>query len=354
MHSWGWLQATAWTLLAVASEASALRLWAAAPDRNPLNSDLVTHLSAESQALNNFDLTHAIHFADTNAGTVPNGGQLAGSDLQLSISAEPAALTVGYLANDWLDFIPPATPLDADANGVLDAALPVVNLPAPVGNGDTVTYTLTFSNTGDAAANGVQVDLLTLGGLTLSGAATLILGDVAAQSGGSVVVTATVGVGQSAELNAAISDDRHGTYDWIALHQRIDGIAPTAAIAAPAGLVAPATDVVVTGIVTDASAIDSVDLEITTLPTGTVSTVACGGTDSVVWQCVWSVGNAPAYTIRARATDVHGNVGNYGDPVALAVDAVLPTVAFDAASLAQLQDGFAGKWGRGVGGCFGR
>src|SRR5690606_27300661 len=97
-------------LVAFATEEGALRLWAAMPDKNPLNSALVVNPVASIDHLTNFTLTQQYEWTSLGSGVRPNAGQFADSDLQVSISSQPGALAVGYLESDLLHLLVPGTP----------------------------------------------------------------------------------------------------------------------------------------------------------------------------------------------------------------------------------------------------
>ncbi len=221
-------------VLAVASEEGALRLWAAAPDHNPLNSERVINPQALGRTLDNFKLTLYHQWSNLNLGQVPNaapgGHPFADSDLVVTVESLWPSVGAGFLTSDLLDLLNFNTPLDSNGDGVLDVALPgSANVP-PVGNGLTIQYRIQYINNSPATAPNVNINLTGSGTLGVQGGA-LTLGDVAAGASGVVTVTATVGNGTFAELLATVSDGPHGVYDFWRHHHPADDDAPVAATA---------------------------------------------------------------------------------------------------------------------------
>ncbi len=103
-----------------------------------------------------------------------------------------------------------------------DQALPIDLATTLLGNGQVVTYKLSYHNEGEGTAPNVTIDLTAYGALnsTAGNSQSLALGDIAAGKSGEVIVTGTIDAPtdeKSAELDAVISDAIHGVYDrlWI-------------------------------------------------------------------------------------------------------------------------------------------
>jgi hypothetical protein len=277
-------------VLAVASEEGALKLWAAAPDHNPLNSERVINPQAVGRNLNNFALTLYHQWPNLNLGQIPNAGRFADSDLVVTVESLWPSVGAGFLASDLLDLLRFGTPLDANGDGVLDVALPGSTNVPPVGNGLTIQYHVRYVNNGPATAPNVNVNLTGSGALNVSGGA-LNLGDVAPGAAGVMTVTASVGSGAYAELLATISDGTHGVYDFWRYHHPADNAAPTALeIEEPTGFVRPGV-ILISGLVDDASSVPTIVVEVATVPGG-VTTLTCPDPtpNDGLWSCLWNTG----------------------------------------------------------------
>lgn len=332
-------------LLAVASEQDALKLWAAAPDHNPLNSERVINRLAAGRDLSDYDLTLYHEWSSLAFGQVPNAGRFADSDLVLSIESEQAAVSLGYLESDLLDILTPDVPLDADSDGEIDVALPFDVDPLPLGDGAVVTYTIRYANNGAETVTDVTLDLTQYGALVLDGGTTVSIGDVAAGESGEVVVTGRIDSGldgDSAELNAALSDGEHGSYDWFWLQHDVDTAPPSAiTIDAPTTYVRPITQTIV-GTVEDESGVPLVELE--TRPQAARALIQCPDPRPAdkQWTCEWNPGDLTGLAsidTRVRGTDEYGNVGDWSAWKTLIVDTNAPTVTFEDGAL---DDGYIG------------
>ena len=215
----GWLGLTpssSLKLLAAASQDDALNLWAAAPNKNPLNSPRVVSPVAQGRDLRTYRLTQFAFFPALGSGILPNGQRSIETDLRLSITSAPGGFTTGFLADNLYDVLTPGAPLDANLDGQPDFPLPMAEDPQPVGNGQAISYTVRYENSGAEVAEDVQIAVSARGALRLSdgtSARIISLGNVAAGISGTVQINALVNTsfnGQAAELNAAVSDDLHG------------------------------------------------------------------------------------------------------------------------------------------------
>jgi len=336
-------------LLAVASEEEVLRLWAALPDKNPLNSTRVVNGVALGLLDQPFTLTHYLQWPALGSGVCPSAGRFADADLQVDLEAEPGGLAVGFLEHDLQAVLRPGQWLDADLDGVPDQELPVAAQAAPLGNGQLVTYTLTFENQGAQAAPGAAVTLTAQGALQLTGGNT----QTRTLSGwsGDVLITGTIVASpgdRSAEVQAEVADGTHGLFEWLwALHQ-VDTEPPQGlAIQTPVTYVHAYTNTVM-GVVQDASAVPTITLEVRSVPGGVVvDTLQC--TDATpsdgAWSCPWDVGAAAdgtQFAMGMRAVDRHGNVSGWTGPVTFTVDTVTPTIALDTTTEDRMADGLLG------------
>lgn len=156
-------------------------------------------------------------------------------------------MQVGYLADDLLDLPGPNGRLDADLDGVVDVALPFDVVVVPRGDGQPISYTISYTNAGTATAAAVQVTLTGYGAVDFGGSSStsVAIGDVAPGSGGTIVVPAVLDASQDAEsgeLVAAVSDAAHVTYDWFWAQHALDAVPPTGlTIESPAAYAVPLT-----------------------------------------------------------------------------------------------------------------
>jgi hypothetical protein len=342
-------------LVAVAAEEDNLSLWAAMPDKNPLNSEQVVSPLASGRELNDYALTQYYSWPALGNGIRPNNGQFADNDLQLSIVSEADGTAVQFLGSDLLDLLGPGTQLDADLDGTADVVLPFDAQPFPLYDGQMVTYTIHFANNGPETATNVQMTAeafgaLHFGDLHFGGGAdtTLVnIGDVGAGISGTVTFNGWIDAAldsDAAELTAVFSDEVHGEFEWAWVLHRVDTAAPTGlAIDAPMTFVQPITQSV-HGVVTDTSGIEAVTLEVRTQPGGVVTAINCpDGNNDGLWQCSWNPGALDGLTnieLRAQAADLFGNVGPWTEWKNLLVDTAAPVLDLDNAVELALADGF--------------
>ncbi|MCB0240061.1 MAG: hypothetical protein KDH08_15760, partial [Anaerolineae bacterium] len=351
----GWLGLTpssSLKLLAVASQDDALNLWAAAPHKNPLNDARVVSPVAVGRDLRSYGLTQFAAFPSLGSGVLPNSGRSIETDLRVSISGTPGGFTAGYLADNLYDVLTPGAPLDADLDGQPDLPLPMAEDPLPVGNGQSVVYTLQYENAGSETAENVQIAVTTRGALRLTDGTSsrvINLGDVAAGVSTTLQIDALVDTsfnGQSAEINAAVSDDLHGRdFDWLWVLHPVDSLPPTdVQITNPTTYARSGVNYIV-GSVADESGATDIEIEITPLPSGPVTTVNCVDPtpEDSAWSCLWQPGDLTGLTgfdLRARATDRYGNQSGWSPVHHLIVDTSPPTVTLDATVDDFLADGF--------------
>ncbi len=351
--SWlGLTPASSLKLLAVASEDAALNLWASAPNKNPLNSPRVISPVAQNRDLRSYQLTQFIPFPSLGAGILPNDARSIVSDLRLGITSSRNGFDAGYLADNLYDVLTPGTPLDVNLDGQPDQPLPMAEDPQPVGNGQAISYTVAYQNSGSQVAENVQIAITTRGALRLTDGSTnrtLSLGDVAAGISTTVQIEAVVNTsfnGQSAELNAVVSDDLHGrAFDWLWVLHPVDSQPPTdVLITNPATYVRP--DVTfIAGSVADQSGASTIEIEITPLPSGALTTLNCVDPtpDDNTWSCAWQPGSLLGLTgfdLRARASDRFGNTSGWSPIHHLIVDTTSPGITADPVVDDYLADGF--------------
>ncbi len=336
-------------VLAVASEEDGLRLWATAPDKNPLNSKRVINPLALSRDLTDFELTQYYTWPSLALDVHPNAGRFADSDLGISISANPTGVVVGYLESDLLDLLSPGVRLDGDGDGVIDIELPLDVDPYPLHDGQTVTFTVHYSNTGPVTATNVVVTATASGVLSFASGseAVIALGDIGPTISGTRMVTATVSATPgtpSAEMNAVIIDGTHRPYEWFWVQHDVDTDPPTVTIQSPRDYARPYTQTV-TGAAQDASGVPLIALQVRALPGEAVTDLSCADSTPFdgQWMCLWNAGDMLGidhFQIRAQATDSFGTPSDWTDWVTLAVDNTPPTVTVDRTLDDALVDGY--------------
>ncbi len=346
---------TTMKMVAIASDENALRLWAAMPSSNPLNSALVADALALPFLDSSFSLQQQYEWTTIGAsGVCPAAGQFENADLNVSITASTTGTQVGYQASDLPGLLQsngtPKVQLDSDNNGVADldednnnaTYLPLDTQPSAIGPGGLVTYTLRVTNDGNAAATGVQVDLAAYGAMSLYNSTTPVtLGTIAADSFVEHTFTVKVNDGTTidgGEVTAVISDATHGAFDWLWVLYDIDYEGPTAVtILGPKYINAGLNQIY--GSVKDASDVPTIILEEDNGP----ATATCTDTTPAdgFWICTLDATNATnaSMFVQAKGIDEWGNAGVFGPTFEFILDDVPPTITLDAASLAALNDG---------------
>ena len=162
----GLASASSLKVVAVATEENALQLWAAFPDKNPLNSPRMTSALGQGRAFGNFALTQAYTFAALQSGVTPNGGKLPGADVRAGAPERPGRRS---RSASWRHrsstLIAPDTRIDANLDGVPDQALPIGPTLCRSAMASSVTYTLRYENRGSDTARAVQVEANAYGAL---------------------------------------------------------------------------------------------------------------------------------------------------------------------------------------------
>jgi hypothetical protein len=355
-----WLDITGTTpvsMVALASEEDALRLWAAMPEKNPLNSELAINTLAEVGQVANlsYTLTQQYEWASLAPGLCPNAGQFTDADVLVDLTADPPGVEVGYLEHDLLH-LTPGQPLDGDLDGEPDVALPLDTDPGLVGHGMAVPYTVHYANEGTEVAPGVRLTVTARGAVQLSSDPLVLnLGDVGPGITATLEFTGTVDTSvytTSGEVDAVVADDSHGSFDWLWIQHDVDTVAPEAVeIVEPLAFITPYTNTV-RGTVYDPSGVSTITLKSRLLPYGSWSELDC--TDATPhdgqWSCPWNVSdvhgfevyNGDQFALQASVTDCFGNGPITGEGVTLTVDTLPPTITLDTTCETALQGAVLG------------
>lgn len=284
--------ATAVRLLAVGTLPDETTVWATMPDKN--NPDWTTQ-----------PWTQYIEWTAVGSGLIPAAGVWADAPLDIALTADP------------------------------DPA-------ALVGVGDVISLTLTYSNTGTAALPQLTLSGTDTGGVNLSNAPQTAV-NIGAGMTGTLTLLATVNGDGTASVTVA--DSYHRPYALGTLTYTVDTSPPDDTLIALT-YVGSLTNTIKT-VAQDESPLASIEVEITggslrqPMPTEIVICLPSSGTaDS--FSCAWrpgSITDGDEYTLRGRATDIHGNVSGWSDPVQVTADATAPVLALSAETQAALADG---------------
>jgi hypothetical protein len=272
----------------------------------------------------------------------------AGATLEvLGVATEPGDLTVWAtlpdqnLGRPWAQYIEFATLGDGivPAAGVwadtqLAVAITADPLPGTlVGVGDPISVTVGVQNVGTATLPQVTVDGTTTGGVALNNAPQVA---TSLPPSGTVALTLHGTVNSDGTVALMLADSYHRPYRLDTLTYTVD-LAPPVKVSLVISYAMPGLNTVL-GFAEDGSPLASFDLEVN----GTLYPCTAAG---IWYQCLWDGGNAPEgslFTLRGRATDVHGNMG-WGDAIQVTVDATPPQLALAPTTLAALNDGRLGR-----------
>ncbi|MEM7114189.1 MAG: LamG-like jellyroll fold domain-containing protein [Chloroflexota bacterium] len=255
---------TTLSMVAVASEADALRLWASQPSSNSLNSALVVN-GAENQLAHLFSLTQAYDFSNLGSGVCPSSGNNQ-PIISASATADADVIAYGQLS-DGLFFVMPETlaglrdwsgaetavctttpnaplcdrtlinnptpaALDFDARSRLGG---IVNLNSDaVGPGQTVEVVVNVVNNGDASISTLNADLTVSGPLSLVGSSSVALPTIAAGETASFTLQVQADNSPSdlwGSLDVVLYDSATGSVneplEWLFVDIEIDTGAPS-------------------------------------------------------------------------------------------------------------------------------
>ncbi len=275
-------------LLGVASEESALAVWATIPDKN----------------LKQPTWTQYIQWASLGSGIVPANGVWADAQIETSLAVYPD---------------------------------PSVK----AGVGDTITLTLTYSNTGTATLPQLTVDGVGSGGFVVNNGPQTA-NNIQPGSGGTLTLLGTINA--SGSVDVTLADSYHRTYALETFVYTLDSAAPIS-ISIALEYVGTLTNTI-KATAEDESALATIEVEIDDgLPFGPtgVQIVTCvpGIGTGNAFVCSWNAGvvtDGNNYTLRGRATDIHGNISSWSSPITVIGDATAPVLTIGTVTQAALSD----------------
>ena len=356
-------------LYAFATDEGKMRLWSTMPPQNPVNADRIveTGIYAGAQQLLQWSQTYA--WANLGSGVCPNTSNsptptYPDADLRFELSAAPEGTTYGLVSNELFWLASDLTNSEREPDFSQSFAFMDVEH-HPVGDGETIEYTLAYENRGTYTASNVIVEANALYALQFSGAntrtITVTIGDIAPDAQGSVTFSATVddtgpynqclSDGGSADacgayldwavLNALIFDQAHGPsgnpLDWFWADHEVDTEPPEFFGIQTPDYVIGSGDTRFQGYAFDISGVPTLTLETDPPAAGNHHTECRDDSPhDGAWQCNWNAttanGGAPptdgdSYQIRLQATDGAGIASNWSEWHTYIVDTVVPTIS---------------------------
>lgn len=325
------------SLVGFATEEGALRLWAALPGDNPLDSGLLNGVEPVGA---NLTLLHAYHWDAAGDGVCPNAAY-PDADVQSALAAVPSG--VGYtLLGDGLYWMQNTLLNDPPAD--LTSQIPSLNgVQPPQPNGTVLTYTLTLHNRGTVTATGLTAVLTPSFALQLldgnPDGQSRALGDLSPGETFTYTFRAQVDTGRSdeswARLAVRLYDDVHpetgAALEYLWLDTPVDNLGPRfVGLEQPVYLLGPGENLL-RGYAYDDSGVTAVDVEIQSA--GGTETLTCPPDDpqSGNWACLWDAAglDGQPLSLRMRGVDTHGQAGTWGQPYALLLDTRPPTLTLD-------------------------
>jgi len=374
------------TLVAFTTREGTMEMWSTMPTANAVTDERVAGNAIYAGESYTVGLTSAYFWPLLAPGVCPNNpGSTQPSPpvsaLQVELSANPEGTTYSYFGDGlywlWDSLFGSDRPADlSESFDFLDTTHP------PVGDGDTITYTIHCYNRGTITATNVTVQAVAHYALRLNGGSaittadviTITLGDiapgesVAASFQGRIdlsstytaclnnIVTdttvcdpfrewASLEASVVAENVASVSGIQLGyPVDWLWADHRVDAEPPQFFdIRLPEYLMA-AGENTFQGYGYDESGVSGVTLQIRA-PAGITTTVTCSDTSPQDgwWSCRWDAtaangGTPPAdgdqFAVRLRTTDAYGQVSDWTNWRSFVVDTVPPTISLSLNTIA--------------------
>ncbi|MEM7028701.1 MAG: FG-GAP-like repeat-containing protein [Chloroflexota bacterium] len=366
-------------LVAIASEEDALKLWAAMPQANSLNSETIVG-SATSSDVELFSLLRGYQWTTLSTDICPGAGNFQG--LQVEATLTPSSEGVGYglfadhvIAGypklfpdiaDWdtataqlcsgqavqgrgtVPVLPALCQRDAvgTANDFFNPTRDLVGIfntqPDTVADGETLNLSLKLQNTGSTLSEGVTALVVADRLLTLPSGS--LIGDQYEQQ----VNIGTLAVGESREVNfqavidaafnAGQSDawtrlyiifydntgSRTAPSEILYLNHRLDQDGPNyVEVTSPVSLIGAGRQAI-NGFVADQSPVPTIVLDIDGQETNCQNE-----TGAAEWRCEVDLGSrndGDIINIRVKAIDEHGQESDWFDVAPLTVDTTSPTL----------------------------
>lgn len=382
-------------LVAFATDADSLRLWAAMPTANQVNSQWVTGQTPEAAP---WGLTQRYHWTSLGDGICPRDDGLTDNS-PVQVSVETQGLGYSLLGNGLpskaADHLSGLTGWGGVQNPIcfeepnlltctqqIDAAAPVAvdirpylmnvqgQTPPVLTDGQAVSVTVKLVNAGQQAARGIALHAqgwgLRLPGITQTAPITIPAGGQVTQILSGVIDStynpaadpdwATLDV---VVLNSDSGHPQGETYlypvDWLYVDYQVDHSAPSYIyIIEPDPVVnlIGTGEVLVRGIVRDQSSVPTITVDIEDVGHDEFTCVDPTPEDGQ-WTCrvnVSGLTSGELFFLRVRATDIHGHTsgwfsqGNQNDYTIerRIVDSTPPSVTLSAATQAALSDGWIG------------
>ncbi len=358
-------------LYAFATDEGQMRLWATMPPQNPVNSDRVVETALYAGVEQALYWSRAYAWINVGPGVCPNNSlsplpTYADSDLRFGLAADPDGTTYGLMSNElfWLA----ADLQNSERQADFSQSFSFMDVEhAPIGDGDTITYTLQYENRGSYTATNIIAQANALYALQFSAAntrtITVTIGDIAPGASGSVTFSGYVDASASyqgcmteggdedscsadsdwAVLNALLFDNSYGlggqALDWLWADHQIDRDPPEFF-----GILSPdyfigAGDTLFKGYAFDLSGVPTLTLE-TNPPAGGSHQLECADDSPAdgAWACTWNAatangGSSPSdgdsFQIRLQATDGQGQTSAWSGWQTFIVDTVAPTATFN-------------------------
>ena len=348
-------------LAAFASEEGGLRLWAAMPNANPVNSAWVSEADVYAGSAQEFALTHSYHWDNLGGGVCPNGRDdstptpYLDTDVQVWISSEPEGAVYSLRDDDlfWLWDL-----LLGDKPGDVSSLLTFLGSDQPLlGDGSEISYTFSYYNQGTYTATGVLADVSAHYALRLPDGDTrdhqfVALGDIGPGESGEVDFRGVIDVQETYQycvdtlmladctpylrwiaVDAQIYDDAHpesgAPLERMWVDHAVDYLPPEFfGIERPEYLIAPGENWL-HGYAYDNSGVATMTLEIQG-----AATLACPDAtpEDGRWSCIWDATGASdgdVLTVSLQAADVFGQVSAWSGEQSFLVDDTPPTVTLD-------------------------
>jgi hypothetical protein len=339
-----------------------MSLWGTMPPANPVNSERVVEtlefISPDEE--HTFALTHAYVWPVLAPGICPNLAY-GDADVQVGLTADPLGSTYSFLGNDlfwlWEDLF------DADRPPGLSEGFTFMDVDhPPVGDGDTITYTLHYINRGTDTAPGVNVLLTGLYALRFSANVTQVvsLGSIAPGEQGTATFQGQIDLEAArtdyytpclsagnpitceqyldwAALAAYTYDASLHPLDWSWADHRVDGDPPEFFDIQQPELFVSAGSNTMRGYAYDESGVPTLTLGVES-PAGT-TVCPDSSPDDGRWSCQWDAtaangGTPPSdgdqFNLRLLATDGYAQSSVWTGWRTFIADTVPPSVTFSA------------------------